>query len=90
MGADEPWVYKAFTDMMKRLEDEAAERGEYEQAVLWRDASHKLANKLDIYEAMNAINLLRTKIPHDEVEQTIIDYKEEYLRVRGGQPEQRG
>lgn len=90
VGADEPWVYKAFTDMMKRLEDEAAERGEYEQAVLWRDASHKLANKLDIYEAMNAINLLRTKIPHDEVEQTIIDYKEEYLRVRGGQPEQRG
>ena len=83
-------VYYAFLAMMERLKKEATKRGEYEQAILWRDAIFKLKNKLDIYDTMNAIDLVRVKIPHDEVEKTIIEYEKKYHRLRGGQPEQRG
>ena len=89
-GGAEEGVYRAFMDMMKRLETEAASRGEYEQAILWRDAMFKLEHKLDVYDTMNAIDLLRIKIPHNEVEAAIEKYKAEYRRLRGGQPEQRG
>lgn len=89
-GGAEKGVYYAFLNMMKKLEKEAAKKGEYEQAILWRDAIFKLKNKLDIYDTINAIDLLRVKIPYQEVEETIEKYKEKYRKIRGGQPEQRG
>ena len=39
---------------------------------------------------MNAIDLVRLRIPHKEVEDTIIKYEAKYKKIRGGQPEQRG
>jgi hypothetical protein len=89
-GGSEEGVYWAFIDMMKRLEREATEKREYEKAILWRDAMYKLENKLDIYDTINAIDLLRIEIPNEEVEETIKKYKEKYYEIRGGQPEQRG
>ena len=89
-GGAESGVYFAFMDMMKNLEKKAAETGEYEKAILWRDSIYKLENKLDIYDMINAIDLLRIEIPFEEVEKTIEKYKEQYHRIRGGQPEQRG
>ena len=89
-GGAEEGVYYAFMEMMKKLEKKAAETGEYEKAVLWRDAIYKLENKLDIYDMINAIDLLRIEIPFEEVERTIEKYKEAYHKMRGGQPEQRG
>lgn len=89
-GGAEEGVYFAFLDMMKRLEKEAVDRHEYEKAILWRDAMYKLENKLDIYDTINAIDLLRVEIPHREVEETIEKYKKKYYKIRGGQPEQRG
>ncbi len=89
-GGAEEGVYHAFMDMMKRLEKEAIERREYEKAILWRDAMYKLENKLDIYDTINAIDLVRVEIPNQEVEDTIAQYKEKYKAMRGGQPEQRG
>ncbi len=89
-GGSEEGVYFAFMDMMKRLEKEATDRREYEKAILWRDAMYKLENKLDIYDTINAIDLLRVEIPHKEVEETIEKYKTKYYEIRGGQPEQRG
>jgi len=86
----EKGVYHAFIDMMKKLEKEAAKKGEYEKAILWRDSIYKLQNKLDIYDTINAIDLLRVEIPHKEVEETIEKYKDKYRQIRGGQPEQRG
>ena len=83
-------VYYAFLAMMEKLEGKTAKEGEYEQAILWRDAIFKLKHKLDIYDTMNAIDLVRVKIPHDEVEKTIVAYEAKYRRMRGGQPEQRG
>ncbi len=83
-------VYYAFLAMMERLKKEAAKQGEYEQAILWRDAIFKLKHKLDIYDTMNAIDLVRVKIPHDQVEKVIVEYEAKYRRLRGGQPEQRG
>ena len=89
-GGAEEGVYYAFLAMMKDLERQAAQAGEYEQAILWRDAVYKLEHKQDIYDAISAIDLLRTKIPHEQVEKTIEEYKDKYRRIRGGQPEQRG
>ena len=89
-GGAEKGVYYAFVDMMKRLEKNAAKSGEYEKAILWRDAISKLKDKLDIYDTINAIDLLRVEIPHDEVEAIIEKYKAKYRAMRGGQPEQRG
>lgn len=89
-GGAEPAVYHAFIDMMAAQEKISKERGDYEAAILWRDAIYKLDKKVDIFEAIHAVDLLRTKLPSDEVEATIKKYKDEYLRVRGGQPEQRG
>ncbi|KPK78831.1 MAG: hypothetical protein AMJ89_00125 [candidate division Zixibacteria bacterium SM23_73] len=89
-GGAEKGVYFSFLDMMEKLEKEAAKKGEYEKAILWRDAIYKLENKLDIYDTINAIDLLRIEIPHQKVEETIKKYKEKYKKIRGGQPEQRG
>src|SRR4030042_1012932 len=57
-GGAEEGVYWAFIGMMKKMEKKAAQAGEYEKAILWRDAIFKLENKLDIYDAINAIDLL--------------------------------
>jgi len=89
-GGEEKGVYYAFIDMMKKLEKEAAKKREYEKAILWRDAIYKLQHKLDVYDMINAIDLLRVEIPHKEVEETIEKYKGKYRQIRGGQPEQRG
>lgn len=89
-GGVEEGVYRAFIDMMRGLEAKAAEREEYEQAILWRDALYKVEHKLDVYDAVNAIDLLRTQIPHEEVEAMLDKYTAPYRAIRGGQPEQRG
>ncbi len=89
-GGAEKGVYYAFLDMMKKLEKKAVKTGEYEKAILWRDAVYKLKNRLDIYDTVNAVDLLRVEIPHREVEEAIEKYKEQYRKIRGGQPEQRG
>lgn len=89
-GGAEQGVYDAFMAMMKRLEKEATDKREYEKAILWRDAMYKLENKLDIYDTINAIDLVRVEIPNKEVEEIIESYKDKYRSIRGGQPEQRG
>ncbi len=90
LGGAESGVYYAFIDMMKGLEEGATKNQEYEKAIMWRDAIYKLEHSLDIYDTINAIDLLRVEIPHSEVEKTIEKYKKKYLEIRGGQPEQRG
>ncbi len=89
IGGREEGVYHAFVDMMRGLEKEAREKGEYEKAILWRDAIYKIEHKLDIYDAINVIDLLRTYIPFEEVEKTLDKYTARYKEIRGGQPEQR-
>ncbi len=89
-GGEIATEFAAFTDMMKDLEKKASASGEYEKAILWRDAVYKLEHKTEIYDAINAIDLLRVHIPNDIVEKTLAKYKEDYRKIRGGQPEQRG
>ena len=86
----EPAVYNAFIDMINKQEKKAVENREYEKALLWRDALYKIDIKNDIYDTINAIDLLRAEIGNEEVEKVIQKYKQEYLVIRGGQPEQRG
>lgn len=89
-GGSEVGIYEAFIAMMKDLEKKAVGSGEYEKAILWRDAIYKIEHKLDIYDAINAIDLLRQEIPNEEVEKTLDQYTAKYKEIRGGQPEQRG
>jgi len=89
-GGEEEGVYHAFIKMMEDLEKKAASQTLYEEAILWRDAKYKLEHKLDIYDGIHAVDILRTRIPHEEIEKTIEKYKEQYRKMRGGQPEQRG
>jgi hypothetical protein len=89
-GGAEIAVYEAFMDMLKAQEKKASAAGEYEKAILWRDAIYKLDKKLDTYDVINAIDLLRIEIGNTYVEKVIEKYKKDYLKIRGGQPEQRG
>ena len=89
-GGDEEAKYTAFLDMFKNLEKEAAVKGDYEKAILWRDAVWKIENKSDIYDTMHVVDLLRLEIPNFEVEEIIKEYQDKYKKIRGGQPEQRG
>ncbi|MEK7118256.1 MAG: hypothetical protein AAB869_01470 [Patescibacteria group bacterium] len=88
-GGDMTVEYAAFMELFKKEELKAVDRGEYEQAILWRDAMYKLEHKQDIYDAVNVIDLLRTKISNEEVDRMIAAHKEQYRLLRGGQPEQR-
>lgn len=88
-GGDMQTEYAAFMELFKREELKAVDRGEYEQAILWRDAMYKIEHKQDIYDAVNVIDLLRTKISNEEVNRVIAAHKREYRLLRGGQPEQR-
>ena len=89
-GGTEEGVYWAFVDMMKEQEKKASKAGDYEKAILWRDAVYKLDKKYDIYDAISVIDLLRVELGNGPVEDTIARYKDEYDKIRGGQPEQRG
>lgn len=88
-GGDKAMEYEAFLAIFKRLEKEAAEAGEYEKAILWRDSVWKIENKNDIYDMVHAVNLLRMEIPNHEVDKIIKEYQDKYRAIRGGQPEQR-
>lgn len=88
-GGTEEAVYQAFVDMMRTQEKQAREKGEYEKAILWRDAVYKLETKCDIYDAINAIDLLRIEISNEKVEKTLDEYTVRFGQIRGGQPEQR-
>ena len=89
VGGAEAGVYHAFVDMMTEQEKEAASRREYEKAILWRDAVHKIETGNDIYDAVNAIDLLRIELSNEKVEKVINEYKSRFNEIRGGQPEQR-
>ena len=71
------------------LEKKAAKSREYEKAWMWREAQYKLENKLDVYDAIHVVDLLRQEIPHKEVDLVIQDHISKYKEMRGGQPEQR-
>jgi hypothetical protein len=89
VGGTEEAVYQAFIDMMTTQEKQAREKGEYEKAILWRDAVYKIETKSDIYDALNAIDLLRIEVSNERVEKILDEYTAKYRQIRGGQPEQR-
>ncbi len=84
-----PEVYYAFIELMERKIQEAVEEKNFEKAILWRDAVWKLETKNDIYDAIHAVDLLRTEIPDDKITKLMDKYKEKYKKIRPGQPEPR-
>jgi hypothetical protein len=86
---DDEGTWQAFMDMMREAEREAAGRGDYEEAILWRDGLYKLEHKLDIYDALYVLDLVHRKLPRAEIEGRIAEYKRRFAEIRGGQVEQR-
>lgn len=89
LGGEGESAWHAFIHLMREHELEAAKHKDYEAAILWRDARYKLDQKLDIFDGFHVIDLLRTRLPHDHVEATLEQFRDEYNRIRGGQSEQR-
>ncbi len=81
--------FQAFIKIMSDQESRAVKNGEYEAAILWRDAAFKLVHKLDIYDAVHAVDMLRIKIGNEKIENMLQKYRAKYHLVRSGQPEQR-
>ncbi len=89
-GGHQRGVWDGFIHLIENEEKKAVKNREYEKAILWRDALFKLEHKLDIYDMINAIDLLRIEIGNGEVEKVLDKYTAKYHKIRGGQPEQRG
>lgn len=86
---DNPAAWKAFLHLMREEETAAAERQDYELAILWRDGIYKLEHRLDIYDSMYVIDLLNKRLPKGKIEEMVKRYKTEFDHIRGGQVEQR-
>ncbi len=83
----DPAEYKAAVEILRREEKNAVQRGEYEQAIKWRDAAYKLENGLDIYDTVSIIDQLRAQNRHQDFEQILEKYREEFRNLQSGQPE---
>ena len=68
---------------------ESTKKKNFERAILWRDAIWKLETKNDIYDAIHAVNLLRTEVPDSKIREVIEKYKKKYNQMKPGQPEMR-
>jgi len=74
---------------MKNLEEKAAQKANYEEEILWRDAIWKLETKNDIFDAVHAVDLLRRQVPDTKIREVLDQYTAEYKKIVSGQPEQR-
>ena len=88
-------VYKVIISLIKKRIIEAAKKGDYERAILWRDAIWKLETKNDIYDLVHVVDLLRTDLPDEfkkldpKLNELFARYKEKYRKIEPGQPESR-
>jgi len=82
-----PEVYFAFLKTMEKKMFEAAKRKNFEKAIFWRDAIFKLETKKDIYDAIHAVDVLRSEIADLELRKLMDRYKEKYKKIQPGQPE---
>ncbi len=88
-GEDGRGHWRAVMELLKSEEISAAKRGNYEEAILWRDAAYKLEHGLDIYDAQYVIDILNKRLPKGEIEKIMATYKPAFNQIRGGQVEQR-
>ena len=82
-----PGEYKALIELLKKSEQKASKSRQYEQAIRWRDAIHKLETKLDVYDAVHVIDQLRAEEDFKEYEYLIKKYAKQYYSINPGQPE---
>jgi len=85
----DPETYYAFLNVLKDKMKEAAEKENFEKAIMLRNGIWKIEKKNDIYDAMHVIDLLRIDVPGAELQELLQRYKEEYKRIQPGQPELR-
>ena len=94
IGGEE--IYQQVVELMKKQMKEAAQRKNYERAIVWRDAIKKIENKNDIYDLMHIVDLLRVDLPREfktidpQLNALFAKYKEKYQKIASGQPEARG
>lgn len=89
LESDKPEVYYTFLNVMREKMRLAAKNGNFEKAILWRDAVWKLETKNDIYDAVHAVDLLRLEMPDLILKKMMDSYKKKYNKIKSGQPEAR-
>lgn len=78
--------YSAVLEAMEREIKKAVKRQEFEKAILWRDAIHKLKNNLDVYDTIHVVDLLRKEASLQDLDALIKKYKAKYNKIKSGQP----
>ncbi|MBU1104746.1 hypothetical protein KJ664_02495, partial [Patescibacteria group bacterium] len=81
-----PGEYKALLELLEKQEKLCAQKGEYEQAIRWRDGRYKLKNNLDIYDAVHVIDQLRQEEVFKDYDNLVQRYSH-YKTLSPGQPE---
>jgi len=79
--------YEALLELLEKQEKLCSQKGEYEQAIRWRDAQYKLRNNLDIYDAVHVIDQLRQEEVFKDYDNLVQKYTSQYKSLSPGQPE---
>jgi len=82
-----PGEYEALLELLSQEEKEASSRGDYEQAIRWRDAQLKLKNQTDVYDAVHVIDQLMQFVDFKKYENLVSKYSKSYKFINAGQPE---
>lgn len=82
-----PGESEAILEILKTEEKKAASRGEYEQAIKWRDARYKLKQGLDIYDTIHIVDQMRMEGKLGDYKKLTKKYRERYEKLVPGQPE---
>lgn len=77
--------FEAVINLLAKEERLASRRGEYEQAIKWRDGREKLEQGLDIYDAMHIVDQLRAEGKLGEFSELTRKYARRYRRLVPGQ-----
>lgn len=77
--------FNVVTAALKKEENLATSRGEYEQAIRWRDGRRKLELGTDVYDAIHIVDQLRAEGRLPELSPIIKKYRREYRQQVPGQ-----
>jgi len=58
---------------LRKAEEKAVKKRQYEKAILWRDAAYKLEHEEDIYDTVSAVDLLREQENISNLDKVIED-----------------
>lgn len=82
-----PGEYETLLEVLKKEEEQAVGREEYELAIRWRDSRYKLEKGLDIYDFVHIVDQMRTEGRLGKYEELAQKFREQYKKFVPGQPD---